>query len=153
MKTFKLEHILVQIQLREIITDSKLNESSKTAIKRIGVMITSVSYFFATVITIFQVKSNLFEIPSADEIKRIFAKGSTDQDEKFSRCISAAAQYLKLGGNLNLKTAPIDMSRFVRLDSGIFVNLHLDSAKREPTIAAVLSNGCSTAQVWFRAPS
>jgi len=96
------------------------------------------------------VKSNLFEIPSPDEIKRIFAKGSTDQEEKISRCISAAAQYLKLGGNLNLKTAPIDMSRFVRLDSGIFVNLHLDSAKREPTIAAVLSNGCSTPQVWFR---
>ena len=93
-------------------------------------------------------KSDLFEIPSADEIKRIFAKGSTDQEEKISRCISAAAQYLNLGGNLNLKTAPIDMTRFVRLDSGIFVNLHLDSTKKEPTVAAVLSNGCSTAQDW-----
>lgn len=129
----QLEHILVQIQVREIITDCKLSEPTKIAVKRIGVMVTSV-------------KSNLFEIPTADEIKRIFANGSRDQEEKYSRCIFAAAKYLKLGGNLNLKTAPIDMSRFVRLDSGIFVNLHLDSAKREPTIAVVLSNGCSTPQ-------
>jgi len=43
---FQLEHILVQIQVREIITDSKLNEPTKIAIKRIGVMVTPVSYLF-----------------------------------------------------------------------------------------------------------
>ena len=41
---FQLEHILVQIQVREIITDSKLNEPTKIAIKRIGLMVTSVIY-------------------------------------------------------------------------------------------------------------
>ena len=60
----------------------------------------------------------------------------------------AAARYLNLtAGKLNLKSTQLDMSRYARLDSGIFVNLHLDSGEQNDTsIAKLLSAGCATPQ-------
>ena len=54
-------------------------------------------------------------------------------------------KYLDLGHNCQLKCHELEMSRYARLDSSIFDNLHLCSAK-ETSIFSILSAGCVTTQ-------
>ena len=125
----------MQIQVREIIASSTPKGVVKAAIDRIGVRVTCV-------------KATTFEQPEIDEMSRVFAKGSQNIDGIFSKCVMAAVRYLNLmTGKLHLKSSELDMSRFARLDSGIFANLHLDnSSQNEDSLAKTLSVGCSTAQ-------
>jgi len=66
-------------------------------------------------------------MPSTDEVNSTFSKGFTSANDEHLKCVSAAVKYLDLGQNCQLKSRPLDMARFARLDASIFENLHLCS--------------------------
>jgi hypothetical protein len=75
----QLESILVQIQVKELITSSKPNDRLKDTLSRCSTLITIIH-------------KNKFEIPSSDN--SIFAKGCGTENENHLQCISGKVLYL-----------------------------------------------------------
>lgn len=128
----QLESILVQVQVREVITSNTAKERLKEAINRCSTLLTTV-------------KKDYFAMPTIDDVSSIFTKGFTAANDDHLQCVSAAVKYLDLGQNCQLKSRSLDMARFARLDASIFENLHLCSLN-ETSIYSILSAGCVTTQ-------